>query len=1710
MAAAQVPNASGHQRTCEIEDVGVTKLQTLINEIDVLLVSTTPVEREALLLRLRPLRGEKAVLEGSIGALTMRIGHFGRYQAAHVECSMGSVGRDSSALTLADAINVIKPKAVLVLGIAFGCNRKTQSIGDIIIADYIIPYERARVGKRVVYRGQSIAAGLVLSDRFRRRHIDWSEQGEQGQVKVHCGALLSGEKLIDDRAARNALLKAFPTAIGGEMEGAGGYAAASRANVEILLIKAISDFADGKKSKTTDKQPFAASMAVSLACHVLSKPDVLAELGAHDRGLPDEPQRDVAVLSPRDQLVEGIDALPQPWAGRFQSFIDAYVGTAERPNVFCGRDEDVEQLLEWLEHDDVPPNLLVTAPAGRGKSALLVRAAMKWAACENIDVAFIPWSARYDTNRPDVFLGALIARIARLRRRNPPDLKHANAGILQKMLHEELAQPHTEGRKLVIMLDGLDESVGFDIKPGFLPPSHLDSIRVIVSARHQPDDPQGDRWIRDLGWVGPRTAERLMLAPLDIRDVETALSRLHRPLNHLSERHNIVSEIHRLCVGDPLTLWLMVIDILALGQRALALDVSELQARPPGLAGYFEDWWKHQRKQWKSNAPQREKSVHALLELLAVAEGRLTRDDVLTLLRDEIPNGVALNDTLQDLSRLIEGDGKTNGYVLAHPGFGQYWRDQIGKHACQRWQERIANWIEQVNDDFFAQRLPADALPKYAVQHRVPHLKQQRASSERWMSVATRQWYDAWQVHEQGPSGFLDDVNSAWKVIAIDGGRFADEAQCALVRGSIGSTLAQITARLLQLLLDENIWTPEQAFAYVRAAPLGNHPDSQRSSLLKVLAPHLPDSLLAQVLEMGCDLENDPIGRLDYDVLHHILKRLAITNPLKARVTLNRIESPGSRALRLKDLAMFLPEQRSSLMDEAVVLARQLERPEQRSYVLKQIAVEMPEELRESLLREAFDHALLISDANTLCATLTDFILHLPGDLQQPALAKLISNARKLPESNYLYTVEKLVIESRTPLREKALAEFDAALSTQEPSHLWGSCLRVLPHMPEDQTTYWIDRAFDNIEKINAENQRAWAISGLLQDREQWKALRKYIPMLATRALRTVSTFQDLHAKLHVLAALQQHVTPETVWSLLEPSWSAVVGHLQSEGSFDSELSLNQLLPIIPIDKALAAARQARYPWIRSEMLRMLAWQLPIEDRSAIVAEAFDAAKLASPPARADLYFYMLGVAPSPQQDEIIQALVATIDELGDPRSLASNLERLAPLLADEGRKYVLDTVRALVMENEPHHVRVMKLFDLAARETGNRREKLLDEVSTLILGETQPAQRREHLIQLARQYTGTQRRQLLRLALESTSAIGDERECARAMIAFAAYISADEVAKIVECIQSIPSTEERANTFVELLARCPAERVTQFDNAVEAARATGQETGMHGRAFWLAKLVPVATPESREPLVREVLDLTREELKAYERLPPGAHLESDHVIGVNRDTDRNAAEILDLIAWHLPEQWIPEALSMVSMIEDYHRRTETLVLVGLRLPEAERRKLADSILTQEIPLSRHHRPDDMQNFRGRTVAHLLPEPEHSEMLAKFPAPNYCGIFSNPLPLLGNLNFDPTQLDDRELDERLAEVEAEKKWSRPYDERLVRLGALAAARMRRPRPPRDKLKKLVHDTLEGRSETRADALMALSAMAPLIVELGGQEAAIGVVKAIRRVGKWWA
>lgn len=255
---------------------------TLNIEPEVVILTAVPVERDAVLRRLKPIAGWEGIIEFPVGYETYFIGLLGGHPVALTMCEMGYSGPTSSMLTTQEAITRWSPRAVIMAGIAFGMYPNRQQIADILVSRTVHCYELQRVQENVaIRRGDSPRAGLSLVNRFSNVPGWRFDRPDGSSVDVKIGQLLSGEKLVDSPQFKTSLLEAYPEAFGGEMEGVGLYAAAVRARVEWIIVKAICDWADGGKHKRY--QPLAAAAAVSLIEYVLAKPNVLADLARPSR-----------------------------------------------------------------------------------------------------------------------------------------------------------------------------------------------------------------------------------------------------------------------------------------------------------------------------------------------------------------------------------------------------------------------------------------------------------------------------------------------------------------------------------------------------------------------------------------------------------------------------------------------------------------------------------------------------------------------------------------------------------------------------------------------------------------------------------------------------------------------------------------------------------------------------------------------------------------------------------------------------------------------------------------------------------------------------------------------------------------------------------------------------------------------------------------------------------------------------------------------------------------------------------------------------------------------------------------------------------------------------------------------------------------------------------------------------------------------------------
>jgi nucleoside phosphorylase len=329
-------------------DLPERDIVTLSGPLDILFITATEVETESLHNRLAPLPGKSSLIRIFQGSHTYFIGTLGAYAIVHVQCGgMGSLGRESAITTTLDAIDAWHPKAVIMVGIAFGVDKADQNIGDVLVSEVILPYDNKKIGEeKTTYRGPRPQAGQILLNRFKNSK-GWKHATEEGDAKCIFGHLLSGETLLDQLVARDELLKVFPTAKGGEMEGAGVYAAADTRKVEWLLVKGICDFADGNKGENKEQfQKVAAKSAVSLCEFIFASEYVFDALGIKSIGA----SRSVV---DRDQIVTKV-------------LFPLYTTESEKYYQPREIDDQVQNTLKLL-------GIWLSGPCGSGKTNMILR-----------------------------------------------------------------------------------------------------------------------------------------------------------------------------------------------------------------------------------------------------------------------------------------------------------------------------------------------------------------------------------------------------------------------------------------------------------------------------------------------------------------------------------------------------------------------------------------------------------------------------------------------------------------------------------------------------------------------------------------------------------------------------------------------------------------------------------------------------------------------------------------------------------------------------------------------------------------------------------------------------------------------------------------------------------------------------------------------------------------------------------------------------------------------------------------------------------------------------------------------------------------------------------------------------------------------------------------------------------------------------------------
>lgn len=229
----------------------------------------------------------------SLGALNNGI----RVHAIKVE--MGAHGYRGSAAMAMRYKTVFEAQGVICLGTAFGIDRSSQQLGDVLVSRALLPYDArdvecpdmevpvhpiaALTGRPPRPRYRYGRVGMFPSNEMLYRLFETHQASMALPHRVHFGALLTGgvrvlcgtyrDELVAGvtealRAKRAFSARPLPPIIGGEMEGVGLLSVCHPDRPEWIIVKGISDFGDARDREPRDQRT--ARAAENSARYVLS------------------------------------------------------------------------------------------------------------------------------------------------------------------------------------------------------------------------------------------------------------------------------------------------------------------------------------------------------------------------------------------------------------------------------------------------------------------------------------------------------------------------------------------------------------------------------------------------------------------------------------------------------------------------------------------------------------------------------------------------------------------------------------------------------------------------------------------------------------------------------------------------------------------------------------------------------------------------------------------------------------------------------------------------------------------------------------------------------------------------------------------------------------------------------------------------------------------------------------------------------------------------------------------------------------------------------------------------------------------------------------------------------------------------------------------------------------------------------------------------
>ncbi len=270
---------AGLSRKCVLGIVNAREYIMDGEMVDFAIITALEEERDAVL-HLLPSNTRLAASESSV-----RVGYAARLDADDNTAydirilPLLGMGRVEAANATTEAIRRWKPRCLMLVGIAGGVKERGVKLGDVLVADQVADYELQKLtpaGPEIRWRAYPASARLLAAAKALTEE-SWqlsiaAPRPARGKPSRHVGPVASGDKVVAAADVLQQYRKSWAALLGIEMEGGGVAAAAFTApeSIEFIMIRGVSDLADGAKNTTRVQKwrqyacDVAAAYAVSL------------------------------------------------------------------------------------------------------------------------------------------------------------------------------------------------------------------------------------------------------------------------------------------------------------------------------------------------------------------------------------------------------------------------------------------------------------------------------------------------------------------------------------------------------------------------------------------------------------------------------------------------------------------------------------------------------------------------------------------------------------------------------------------------------------------------------------------------------------------------------------------------------------------------------------------------------------------------------------------------------------------------------------------------------------------------------------------------------------------------------------------------------------------------------------------------------------------------------------------------------------------------------------------------------------------------------------------------------------------------------------------------------------------------------------------------------------------------------------------------------